>query len=150
MMASRMQPEQLTIKRMGEPSQWVPIAGVAGEFKSPDDSGPGYSRCNMRIINDVLIVIEIYEVISDCWQVEKQGHQGEQQAGRDRTPFFVKASHWPAYYSLNSDSKAKKWLIEKVKTVSSFLCFFGRFRAYPQPLAEGRQMGLIQGSQFVQ
>src|ERR1035441_4651542 len=63
----------------------MPIGPIAREpRKRPDDSCPGQTRRDVRILNDIDPVIVIYELIMAHGPIHSEGHRDQQEAKDNR------------------------------------------------------------------
>jgi len=78
-MASRIQSEELTIQRMGKPSERMPILCVAS-IKGPDKDLPTQSRMYDRVIGDIVLIVEVYKRMVLDRAIKSCGPDGQKQA----------------------------------------------------------------------
>src|SRR5437870_127233 len=70
-MASRIQSEELAIKHVGEPGDWMPIRSVTGR-KRPGHILPAKPGPHVRVLNDVPQVVEVNEFVMNYRPVSGQ------------------------------------------------------------------------------
>src|SRR5262249_2268098 len=78
MMTRRLHTEKLAIQHMRNPCQRMPIRRVS-RTKRPDDIGPGQSCDDVRVLEDVIAVVNVDEVMPDDWQVAEKCQKTEQK-----------------------------------------------------------------------
>jgi hypothetical protein len=71
--ARGVQPAELAIHHVRDPSQWMPITGISG-LKGPEHAGPGQAGFDRRVVADIDGIIEVYEVVGGHRPVAGQGY----------------------------------------------------------------------------
>src|ERR1035437_3149668 len=78
-MAGWIHAEQLYVERVGEPGDGMPI-GQLGGVKRPGNGVPGQSGADVRVLHDVVIVVEVEKGSATDWIVKRDASQYQQQA----------------------------------------------------------------------
>jgi hypothetical protein len=106
MVAARVEAKYLNIKQMRNPGQWMPIARIAAR-KGPADGLERQAVLNLRILGNVLGVVEIVKFVVSGWPIEQEGDEGQQEADprNPRRVTGLEFGHRALHYSSGSITK---------------------------------------------
>src|SRR5262249_21310296 len=76
--------EKLRVQHQGEPGERMPVAGMICDER-PLDICPRNARERMRVIEEVLVVVEIYEAVVPDGEINEERCNGQQQTKDHRT-----------------------------------------------------------------
>ena len=82
--ASGIQTEEAAIRHVGYPSKGMPVAGVT-DVECPFQSGPGETRSDVAIVENVFGVVEADKVVLQQPQVGEEGCDSEEQTDANGT-----------------------------------------------------------------
>ncbi len=85
MVAHGVQAIECDVQHVGDPCQWMPVAGVDGD-KGPSDIFNVQSPVDVGIFSNIIRVVKVGKIMVLYLPVNRQGDGGQEQADKDLEP----------------------------------------------------------------